>query len=104
MHVLHVQVPQTVFRNNYATDTFPLKLLCKDVGLATALGRELNVPLPLASIAEQRLIEGLNRGWDNKSAYTVNFQLQEEAANVQLRADIDPAQAAKYISTHPNGD
>ena len=102
MHVLHVQVPQTVFRNNYETDTFPLKLLRKDVGLATALGRELNVPLPLASIAEQRLIEGLNRGWDNKSAYTVNFQLQEEAANVQLRADIDPAQAAKYISTHPD--
>ena len=102
MHVLHVQVPQTVFRNNYETDTFPLKLLRKDVGLATALGRELNVPLPLASIAEQRLIEGLNRGWDNKSAYTVNFRLQEESANVKLRADIDPAQAAKYISTNPN--
>src|SRR6185436_3940617 len=57
MHVLHVQVPQNVFRNNYATDTFPLKLLRKDVGLATALGRELNLPLTLASIAEQRLIE-----------------------------------------------
>ena len=99
MHVLHVQVPQTVFRNNYETDTFPLKLLRKDVGLATALGRELNVPLPLASIAEQHLIEGMNRGWGDQSAYTVSFQLQEEAANVELRADVDPAQAAKYIST-----
>ena len=102
MHVLHFQVPQTVFRNSFETDTFPLKLLRKDVGLATALGRELNVPLPLASIAEQHLVEGVNRGWADKSAYTVTFLLQEEAANVELRADVDPAQAVKYISTHPD--
>jgi len=102
MHVLHVQVPQTVFRNDYETDTFPLKLLRKDVGLATALGRELDVPLPLANLAEQNLIAGINRGWGDKSAYTVTFQLQEEAARVHLRADgIDPQKAAKYISTNP---
>src|SRR5262245_25633108 len=103
MHVLHAQVPQTVFRNNYETDTFPLKLLRKDIGLATALGRELNVPLSLASIAEQHLIEAMNRGWGDKSAYTVTFQLQEEAAQVELRApNVDPERAAKYISTHPD--
>jgi 3-hydroxyisobutyrate dehydrogenase-like beta-hydroxyacid dehydrogenase len=101
MHVLHVQVPQTVFRNDFATETFPLNLLRKDVGLATALGREVNVPLPLASIAEQNLIEAVKRGWGDKSAYTVTFLLQEEAAKVEIRsADVDPAQAAKYISTH----
>jgi 3-hydroxyisobutyrate dehydrogenase len=102
MHVLHVQVPQTVFRNNFETETFPLKLLRKDVGLATALGRELNVPLRLANIAEQNLMEAANRGWGDKSAYTVTFLLQEEAANVELRAEVDPAQAAKYIATHPD--
>jgi 3-hydroxyisobutyrate dehydrogenase len=103
MHVLHVQVPQTVFRNNFATDTFPLKLLRKDVGLATGLGRELSVPLPLASVAEQNLVAALNRGWGDKSAYTVTFLLQEEAANVELRApEVDPQKAAKYISTHPD--
>ena len=102
MHVLHVQVPQTVFRNNFATETFPLKLLRKDVGLATALGRELSVPLALASSAEQTLVAALNRGWGDKSAYTVTFLLQEEAAQVELRApDVDPSAAAKYISTHP---
>ncbi len=105
MHVLHAQVPQNVFRNDYATDTFPLKLLRKDVGLATALGREHNVALPLANIVEQKLIEGINRGWGDKSAYTVTFQLQEEAAQVELRADgVDPRQAAKYISTHPKSE
>ncbi len=103
MHVLHVQVPQSVFRNHYETETFPLKLLRKDVGLATALGRQLNVPLPLASLAEQNLMEGLNRGWGDQSAYTVTFQLQEEAAQVKLRAEgIDPDQAAKYIATNPD--
>jgi len=85
MHVLHAQVPQNVFCNNYATDTFPLKLLRKDVGLATALGREHNVSLPLANITEQKLIEGLNRGWGDQSAYTVTFQLQEEAAQVDAK-------------------
>lgn len=103
MHVLHAQVPQNVFRNDYETDTFPLKLLRKDVGLATALGRELNVSLPLANITEQKLIEAMNRGWGDKSAYTVMFKLQEEAAKVALRAEgVDPRQATKYISTHPD--
>jgi len=102
MHVLHSQVPQNVFRNDYETDTFPLKLLRKDVGLATALGRELNVSLPLANITEQKLIEGINRGWGDKSAYTVTFKLQEEAAQVKLRAEgVDPQKAGRYISTNP---
>lgn len=102
MHVLHVQVPQNVFAGNYETGTFPLKLLRKDVGLATALGRELNVPLPLASLTEQRLVEAMNHGWDNLSAYTAGFQLQENAAQVTLHAEgVDPQQAGRYISTNP---
>jgi 3-hydroxyisobutyrate dehydrogenase len=101
MNVLHVQVPQNVFRNEYATDTFPLKLLRKDVGLATSLAREHGVPLPLANLAEQNLMAAMVRGWGDLSGYTVPFRLQEEAAQVQLRADVDPDQAAKYISTHP---
>jgi 3-hydroxyisobutyrate dehydrogenase len=35
MHVLHYQVPQTVFRGKFETETFPLRLLRKDVRLAT---------------------------------------------------------------------
>jgi 3-hydroxyisobutyrate dehydrogenase len=103
MHVLHYQVPQTVFRGTFETETFPLKLLRKDMRLATDLGRELNVPLPVANIAEQILVAAVNRGWGDKAAYTVTFQLQEEAAQVQIRADgVDPERAAKYISTHPD--
>jgi 3-hydroxyisobutyrate dehydrogenase len=102
MHVLHVQVPQTVFRGEFSTETFPLKLLRKDVGLATALGRELDIPLPLANIAEQHLVEAMNRGLGDKSAYTATFLLQEEAAKVAVRATgVEPEKAGKYISTHP---
>ena len=67
------------------------------------MGRELTVPLPLASASEQKLVEALNRGLGNKSTYTVTFLLQEEAAQVQDRAaGVDPGKAAKYISTHPD--
>jgi 3-hydroxyisobutyrate dehydrogenase len=105
MHVLHYQVPQTVFRGSFETDTFPLKLLRKDVGLATDLGRQLNVPLPIANIAEQTLVAAVNRGWGDKAGYTVTFLLQEQAAQVQIRAnEVDPDRAAKYISTHPNAE
>jgi 3-hydroxyisobutyrate dehydrogenase len=103
MHVLHYQIPQTVFRGTFDTDTFSLKLLRKDVGLATDLGRQLNVPLPVANIVEQNLIEAVNRGWGDKAAYTVTFLLQEETAQVQIRAtEVDPNKSAKYISTHPD--
>jgi 3-hydroxyisobutyrate dehydrogenase len=101
MHVLHYQVPKNVFRGQFETDTFPLRLLRKDVGLATALGRQLSVPLPLANLAEQNLVAAVNRGWGDKAAYTVTFLLQEEAAKVKLRAEgVDPEKAAKYISTN----
>ena len=91
-----------MFRGEFSTETFPLKLLRKDVGLAIALGRELEVPLPLADIAEQHLIEAMNRGLGDKSAYTATFLLQEEAANVVVRATgVEPEKAGKYISTHP---
>jgi 3-hydroxyisobutyrate dehydrogenase len=105
MHVLHYQVPQTVFRGRFETETFPLKLLRKDMRLATHLGRELNVPLPLANIVEQTLVAAMNRGWGDLAAYTVTFQLQEEAARVKIRAaGVDPERAAKYISTHPDAE
>jgi 3-hydroxyisobutyrate dehydrogenase len=102
MHVLHYQVPKNVFCGHFETETFPLKLLRKDIGLATALGRELNVPLPLAALVERNLVAAVERGWGDKAAYTVTFLLQEEAAKVELRAEgIDPEKAAKYISTNP---
>jgi 3-hydroxyisobutyrate dehydrogenase-like beta-hydroxyacid dehydrogenase len=102
MVYLHEGLPKTVFRGAYDPPMFALSLARKDIGLATELAREFDVPMPMTNLAEQIAIEAMNRGWgglDNN----VMFRLQEEAAGVVVRAPgIDPARAARFITTHPD--
>ena len=101
MSGLHEGIARTVFRGEFEPASFSLALSRKDVGLATDLGREFNVPMPLANLVEQIAIEGMNRGWGDKDS-SGTFLLQEEQAGVEVRAPhVDPAQAARFISTHP---
>jgi 3-hydroxyisobutyrate dehydrogenase len=101
MQMMHEQIPASVFTGTYEPTVFTLTLLRKDLGLATSLGRQHNVPLPVSNLVEQIVIEGINRGWGNGSGYVVTYQRQEEAAGVSLRAaGVDPALAASYISTN----
>lgn len=102
MRTLHEGLPRTVFRGDFDSVSFALSLARKDIALATELGREFNVPMPIANLAEQIAIEGLNRGWGDKDS-SATFQLQEEAAGVQVRAPhIDPVKAGKFLTTHPD--
>ncbi len=102
MNVLHEGIARTVFRGEFEPASFALSLARKDVGLATDLGREFNVPMPVANLAEQIAIEAMNRGWGDKDS-SVTFLLQEEQASVEVRApQVDPAKAARFITTHPN--
>ena len=102
MRFLHESVPRNIFRHNYDSPSFMLALARKDIGLATELGREYDVPMPIANLAEQIAIAGLNRGLGEKDS-SVTVTLQEEAAGVELRAEgIDPVKAGKFISTHPD--
>src|SRR2546425_10875266 len=73
--VLKDMIPNTVFPGAYDDVNFALKLLRKDVGLATELGREYHVPMLIAAIAEQQLEEALRRGWGDKDP-TAFFPLQ----------------------------
>jgi 3-hydroxyisobutyrate dehydrogenase len=57
----------------------------KDVRLATELGSELGVPMELADVAEQALIEAVDRGWGGMQ-YSAHVQIQEEKAG----ADLEP--------------
>ena len=75
----------TVFRGEFDSPSFTLALARKDIGLATELGRENNVPLPVVSLVEQIMMQAMNRGWGEKDR-TVAVLLQEEAAGVQLRS------------------
>jgi 3-hydroxyisobutyrate dehydrogenase len=94
-------VPRTVFRGQYDPPTFSLALARKDIGLATELAREYLVPMPLTNLAEQIAIQAVNRGWADQDNNVV-FRLQEEAAGVEVRApQVDPARAARFITTHP---
>ena len=47
----------------YDPPDFALKLAHKDVGLATALGRELGLPMRICELAYAEMTEAMNRGW-----------------------------------------
>jgi 3-hydroxyisobutyrate dehydrogenase len=83
--VLNAALPRMIFRGNFDHVTFALKLARKDLGLATELARELNVPMPLAAHAEQDLLEALVRGWGEKDSAAA-FMVQEERAGTKVRA------------------
>lgn len=101
MSGLHEGIARTVFRGEFEPASFALSLSRKDVGLATELGREYNVPMPIANLVEQIAIQGMNRGWGDKDS-SVTFLLQEEQAGVEVRAPhVDPAKAGRFITTHP---
>ena len=77
---------RTVFKGNYeASASFGIGLSRKDVGLATALGRQHNVPMPIAALVEQIMIQAINRGWSDQSTASL-FRLQEEAAGIEVRS------------------
>jgi 3-hydroxyisobutyrate dehydrogenase len=72
--------------DKYEPPAFALRLAHKDVSLATALGRELNVPMRLANLALADLSEGLNRDWGNRDSRAIML-LQTERAGVEVRVD-----------------
>ena len=82
--VLKEMIPNIVFPGAFDKANFALRLLRKDVGLATELGREYHVPLMIAALAEQQLEEALRRGWGDQDSNSL-FRLQEERAGVELR-------------------
>src|SRR6266540_5399372 len=85
MSGLHEGLPRTVFRGQFEPASFTLVLSRKDIALATELGREYNVPMPVANIVEQIAIQAMNQGWGDKDS-SIAFLLQEEAAGVEVRA------------------
>jgi 3-hydroxyisobutyrate dehydrogenase len=80
-------IPKVVFPGNFEMNGswgMPLSYGRKDMGLATELGRQFNVPMSIASLVEQDMIAGVARGWANKEQ-TIFLTLQEERAAISLR-------------------
>jgi 3-hydroxyisobutyrate dehydrogenase len=104
MRLLHEGFVRTWFRGQFEPASFALALSLKDITLATELGQEYNVPMPVANLVQQIVITAVNRGWGEQDSNAA-CQLQEEAAGVQVRAPhIDPVKAGKFISTHPEAE
>jgi 3-hydroxyisobutyrate dehydrogenase len=71
---------------NYDPPDFALRLAHKDVSLATELGHELKVPMPMAELALEELTAALNRGWGERDS-RVAMLLQQERSGVQVAVE-----------------
>lgn len=80
---LSFMLPEVAFPMRYDPPGFALALGRKDLGLATQLGRELNVPMPMVNLVEQAAVELINRGHADKDT-TIIFSLEELRAGVSL--------------------
>jgi 3-hydroxyisobutyrate dehydrogenase len=79
--------------NKYDPPHFALRLAHKDVTLATALGRELGVPMRVANLALAEMTEALNRGWENRDSRSPML-LQLERSGVEIKVSEDRIAAA----------
>ena len=72
----------------YDPPSFALRLGHKDVTLATALGRQVGVPMRLANLVLEEITEALNRGWGDQDSSSY-MRLQTERAGVELAVPPD---------------
>jgi 3-hydroxyisobutyrate dehydrogenase len=72
---------------------FALRLAHKDVTLATAMGRELGVPMRLAALTMEEMTEALSRGFGEQDSRAF-LKLQLERAGVDIAVDPDRLQQA----------
>ncbi len=83
-HFLNM-LPRVIFKGGFGRAFFPLKLARKDLGLATEVAREFNVPMALAALVEQDMMAGLEGGLGEQDA-TVAFTIQEARSGVKVRS------------------
>ena len=84
--------------NVYDPPSFALKLGHKDMTLATALGREIGVPMRVANMALAEMTEAMNRGWGNRDSRSPML-IQIERSGVQI--EVDRAKIAAALEEDP---
>jgi len=70
----------------YDSPSAALRIVHKDMMVATELGRELDVPLRFANLALADIMEAMNRGWSERDARCVML-LPQERAGVRIAED-----------------
>ena len=81
--VFHQKFPRSVFTGNFEPG-FALDLAYKDIDLGTEMAREAGVPMLLATMVQQKVLDAKNRGWGSRDWTTIVLPL-EEALGVKLR-------------------
>ncbi|MGE0226173.1 MAG: NAD(P)-dependent oxidoreductase [Acetobacteraceae bacterium] len=76
----------------YDSPSAALRIVHKDMMVATGLGRELGVPLRFANLALADIAEAMNRGWAERDARCVML-LPQERVGVQIHEDPGRIQA-----------
>lgn len=82
----------------YDPPSFALNLGYKDMSLATALGREVGVPMRIANMALAEMTEAMNRGWGQRDC-RAPMQLQKERSGVEF--EVDRARIAAVLQDDP---
>lgn len=80
------QYTSNVFKGDFSP-SYRLSLGCKDIGLATDMGKEYKVPLSVASMVEQKLVEAMAAGFGDKHVDAVILRL-EELTGVEVRKKV----------------
>ena len=79
---------------------FSFDLCLKDLGMALALGRDLDVPLDIAGTDEQLFVRGRAR-YGGAAEYAQVAKLLEEACGTDLRAPGFPETLEEYLAMMP---
>jgi 3-hydroxyisobutyrate dehydrogenase len=77
----------------YEPAAFALKLAHKDMTLATAMGKELGVPIRLANLTLEEMTEALGRGFGDQDSRSF-LKLQLERAGVKIAVDEERLRSA----------
>jgi 3-hydroxyisobutyrate dehydrogenase-like beta-hydroxyacid dehydrogenase len=76
----------------------PLRIIYKDMMIATELARELHVPMRMADIALADVQQAINRGWADRDARSPMLLPQER---IGVKIAVDPADIAEVLRQDP---
>ncbi len=75
-----------------------LRIIEKDMMIATQLGRELGVPMRISNLALADIQEAMNRGWSERDCRSVTL-LTQERAGVAIK--VDPVEIQNVLARDP---
>ena len=99
---IHETESTTILSGSYDIG-FSLDLSCKDLGFATQLGREFDVPLEIATLVEQLNIRARDE-YGGSAGSPMVAQLLEAACGTELRAPGFPENLEEYLATMPRAE